>query len=264
MRWRNLVIASGLLCLFAALGFQGGRQFFVQVFASTDLNVRPFILERVHFAISQGKEIITARERMVRRRDGAVHLSGTMYRSDGGPSFSARRVEFPDGLEGMIIDSVQSKMTVRIPQSDLARKRARLLTPPVQCVFAKDGSEHVDGEEDLLGQRAIRIAQQTQSNDLDRIVYWLLPDFNCETVQTAIQKRADPAGEWQTTQGIRMTSFSEQEPDPKVFADWTSYKEMKPSDLKREISRKSGITPQQCPKCFEDDPSDKKYLENRP
>jgi len=260
MKSKKLVGALGVMFLLVTLHYSSGKQVFTRVFASTDLNVRPYVMEKIHFIVSEGKEIVTAKVIESRRRDGATHESHTYFNHDGTVAQEGRRFELPDGYTGMVMDSIRSKSTIRIPDAEAASKKTDLMNPPPQC--ARPG-EIVEGEESLFGNQTMRIVQQAKSDSLERNVTWRMPNFNCVTVQTWLQKRAEPMGEWKTYQGIRFSAFAEADPDPRIFVDWRGYEELKPSDLKRKLLRKNGVTPEQCPQCFEDDPSDKKYLESR-
>jgi hypothetical protein len=82
--------------------------------------------------------------------------------------------------------------------------------------------------------------------------------FNCLVVQDYTQVQA-LNGDWQTTQGKRLTAFREAEPDPVPFTDWLGYTEMAPVAMKAKWSLAHGFTPENCPACFRPDPSDKNY-----
>lgn len=73
--------------------------------------LRPFVAEDVQFFLQDGREIVTTREKLERRRDGALHSAGTLYNPDGTSRASLGRVDFPDGRVAMIADSIRAKST---------------------------------------------------------------------------------------------------------------------------------------------------------
>lgn len=173
------------------------------------------------------------------------------------PDVVFRSVDLPDGTHVMISDEAQSKTTgsTRSPE-ELAAEKSDLLNPSPQCAGI---GESIDGEETLLGQRAIRVLTAAPTG-LSRRIVWAFPEFNCAVAQMIVQTKSDPNSPWQTTQGSRLTSFSAADPDPSLFTNWAGYDELKPSDVRRRLNVKHGITPQNCPQCFKGDPTDAAYL----
>jgi hypothetical protein len=239
------------------LSYASARSFYVHSYAQTNLHVRPYIAEQVSFKSGLGKEVITERRTVSRRRDGSLHRSGILYRSDGTEAWILRRVDFADGLIGMIIDAVHAKATGYVSQSRLAGEKAFMLNPPPNCALP---GESVDGEEILFGYRAIRLVRERAPGKLMRDIQWRLVDFGCEGLQLYIQSRPTDSGEWTTVGGLRLVSIVEAEPDERLFNDWSQYEELKPSDIKRRLAAKAAVTAEQCPKCFADDSSDQGYL----
>lgn len=250
IRW--LVVSAGV----AVLGYLSARVFFIHTYAQSELQVRPYIAAQVSFASTSGKEVIFDRRTESRRRDGSVHKLGVMYRSDGSEAGTFRRVDFADGVVGMIVDKIQAKATGRVDSSRLAAYKAFVLNPPPNC--ASRGYK-VDGEELLFGHRAILLTRQTDAGSNLRELSWALPDFNCATVQSYKQERTTADEEWRTISGLRLISFVEADPDARDFTNWSQYQEMRPSELKRKLAETAGLTPQSCSQCFADDPSDREY-----
>lgn len=250
MGW--LALCAGI----GALGYFTAREVFVRTYAQTDIQVRPFVAQQIGFKIVAGREVMLERKTESRRRDASVHKVGTMYRDDGTEAGTFRRVDFADGLVGMIIDSIKAKATGRNRPRRVAAYKAFLLNPPPNC--ASRGYV-VDGEEWMFGQRAIRLIRQASPESLEREMSWMLPDFNCATLQMFMQRKDATSGQWQTAFGFRLVSFIEVDPEENVFSNWSHYEEMKPSDLKRKLAEKAGLTPQTCPECFASDHSDMNY-----
>lgn len=242
----------------AAIAFKGGKDMFVKVYAQADPSVRPYVMEQWDFVVEDnGAEVITARNATSRRRDASRH-SLTM-RTIGSRTIGLRRVDFADGRESAVIDAIGAKMTGLTPEAERASEKAWLLNPPPQCASS---TETVDREETLFGQRAIKILSGASRGV--RWTFWRLPDFNCETIQVRMEERDSSSGVWRLKAGKRLMSFAETDPDPALFSNWSGYREMKPSDLKREMYSSDGVTPEICPACFADEPAlDRRYAESR-
>lgn len=254
-------IAIGIAALAAVvcLGYWGGRQIFIRAFAQTDLNIRPYIADDIQFYVANGKQIVSATEITARRKDGAFRRAETFYRPDGTTEFTLSRVEFPDGYVAMVSDYIRGKSTGTRSSAQVAGIKNSLLNSPPHCAYSVPGlTETVEGEDTLFGFKAYRVIRPLASEK--RYLSWRLPDFNCVVVQSLEQTFDETTNSWQTTAGKRLTAFAEVTPDPQIFTDWSIYSEMKPSDLKRAVYTKSGITAAQCPKCFgSEEESDTNY-----
>jgi hypothetical protein len=240
----------------AVVGYLGSRWAFYRAYAQLGIQVRPYIAQIENYSVVEGREVLVTRRTEVRRRDGAVHKSGTMYRPDGTPIGTIRRVDFPDGVVGMMVDELKAKATGRLSPRRVAARKLHLLNPPPNCAWK---GHTVDGEEILFGHRAVRLIMQPGSDSLWRAITWAFPDFNCVTLQVVRQERAGVGADWRTTGGLRLISFAAIDPEEGVFSNWSRYEEMKPSELKRRAALHAGLTPQSCPACFAGDPSDRGY-----
>lgn len=246
----NLKRASavfGFVIAAAGISYWGAKQVFIRAFATTDLKVRPYVAWKIDFVVAEGKEVTTAQTISVRRRDGASVQIATMYPARGA-AITARRVDFPDGYAGTIIDSIRAKMTGRKSAVAVDADKATLMNSPGDCAYP---GEKVQGEGNTFGYHVVQVVS---GNDTARFVSWRLPDFSCMPVQTVLQNRSSVNGTWQTTNGSRVVSFIQTDPDPRIFTGWDGYSEEGPSDLRKKLMTNSGITPQQCPNCFADDP----------
>jgi hypothetical protein len=247
----KLSISILVAAVVIALGYTGGKWIFVRAFASANLNVRPFIAQAMDYTVVSGQKRISEVEIIARRSDGATEKTGTFYNANGTVKIALRRVDFPDGYTGMIIDSLRAKATGHKPAAMLAGEKDFFFNPPAQCLMGS--GETLAGTDTLFGQRAFRVIRQGSPGALVRIVEWRLADFNCAPVQGYVQRRPSAAAEWQTQAGRELTAFSAANPDPKFFTGWEGYNEMKPSDIMSKLAQRSGITPQRCPQCFAGD-----------
>ena len=255
IRSRVAVVAGAVAV--SCIGYFAGRRGFVRVYAQSPLIVRAYVMEQYDFVVKDGNEVVTARYTTSRRQDGSTVMQGSHA---GIGRFEARRVEFIDGRMGMIVDQLNLKMTGQRTEEDVAHQKARLLSPPPQCAA---NSERVEGQETLFGYRAYRITSPIPApagHDV-RYVHWDMPDFNCALVQMETQERDPVSGQWRPKDGKHLSAFAGVDPDAALFTGWEGYREMKPSDIKREFSRREGKTPDSCPACFSDDPSDTRYQE---
>lgn len=241
----------------AVIGYIALHVWFLRTYAQSDVQVRPYVAQMVDFVATNGKEVVVERRTVSRRSDGSVHTGGVLYKQDGTEAATVRRVDLADGtVVGPIVDSVRAKATGRVSNEQLAAEKEFDQNPPSQCAL---GGEQVDGEDTLFGYRAIRLIKQAPGQDLVRYMFWRLPDFNCAQVQSFRQQRSSSAQPWTTMVGLRLVSFAAAEPSATLFSDWNTYEEMKPSDIKRAMAQKDGLTPETCPKCFAGDPSDQNY-----
>jgi hypothetical protein len=245
MNTKRLFGIAGVLAAAVVIGYFAGRQTLIGVSASSNIQVRPYVMETTDSVTSGGQEHVTAHDVVSRRRDGAVDDSSTVYGAQG-PEVTVRREEFPGGLNVVIYDSLHAKSTTVQPSGTVDAQQSWLVNSPPQCATP---GETVDGTDKLFGNRAVRILRQ-QPDRLSRILFWRLPGFNCVTVQLLAQKRAAASGAWETVQEKRLTGFSETDPNPSLFSNWVGYQEMKPSDVKAAYLRSRGVTPQQCKSCF--------------
>lgn len=250
----RIVLMMGTAVAVLLVGYWGGQQLFVRALAQTDLSVRPYIAEDTQFYVKDGKGIVTAKEVTVRRRDGAFRKTWTFYSPAGIPGITISRIEFPDGYVAMVADAIFGKSTGKKPGVDVAAAKSSLLNPPPQCTYNAPQaglSETVDGEDSLFGFRAIRVIRALPKNQ--RYVSWRLPDFQCVVVQSSDQMFDTATNSWVVTQGKRLTAFASVDPDARIFTNWNTYSEMSPSELKRAVYKQSGVTADECPKCFAPD-----------
>jgi hypothetical protein len=224
------------------------------VMAQTNLNVRPFVFEQVHYVIdpTDGKEVVEAIDTVARSRSGAIVHAGTLYH-DGKAYTGLRKIELPNSFVGLVVDSLKSKTTAYRPDSVLAESK--------MSFESKSGCSQLgytnDGEEIIAGQRTVRIVG-VNADQLTRLTIWQLPDFNCQTVQATIDRRSSPTGDWQLSSGSHLTKFAPTDPDPALFSGFATYTEISPSQLTKRVADQEGITAPACPKCKD---ADKTYAD---
>jgi len=221
------------------------------VLAQTDLDVRPYVSEQVHYLVVNGAEQVVVRETVARTRSGAKVHAGTIYSPDGKHDMKGmRRIDLPDGFVGMMIDSLGIKSTGRRADQNLAEWKAEMAHRNQSKDCANQGGQ-IEGEEVLGGQRALREVRLT-ADGLGRIVLWLLPDYDCEAVQGVIQKRASTDAPWEATAGSHLAKFVEIDPDPALFSGFAHYSEMPPTQLVKKAAEEQGVvlpSLKDCPKC---------------
>jgi hypothetical protein len=208
------------------------------------LKLRPFVMTQENYAMRDGAEIQTGLYTSQRGRDGTTYSTLTQPGQRG----RVRRIEAPGGRLVLIQDTIRSITTTWLSKQEVVARRAALLTPPPRCL--KDG-ETVDGEEVLLGHKAIRIASAVPGGQGARYLYWRLPGFACAEVQMLVQTPGLAPGEWVAAMGKRLKTFVEKDPGPALYGGWKAYTERTPTQVKQELARAAGQTPETCPQCFE-------------
>jgi len=253
----RFIVAATFLVGITAFGYLAGKKGFRNVRAASELNVKPFVMQYADYTVTDNRQTVTARYTKGRKSDGSFYALGTMYSPNGEVLSEFRRVDdLTNGTTVFIVDLVHAKSTGGIDKRNWAHQKESLLHPPENCAWTGDA---VDGQEVMFGYTAIRVVQHDGAQSVERHIDWRLPEFSCETVQSQIQKRDNPSQPWRTTLGSQLTSFAEIQPDDKQFTYWNEYSEMKPSDIKRAVSRLKGLTPDSCEQCFKDEESDAAY-----
>lgn len=212
------------------------------------IKVRPYVIDYDNLVVHDGVEKIIGHTTESRRGDGAT--GSVFYPTPTHPDtpnpkgeIVFRRIDFSDGISAMIVDEVQAKSTQRYAQADVARQnKADFFDRTGPDCFSKEGArETMEGTDTLFGYSAVRFSQLTgkdkvtQEAALSRVIFWMLPDFNCAEVQDFSQVRASKTEEWRTTQGNRLTKIAAIEPDPAPFTNWLGYEEMKPFEIVRRV-----------------------------
>jgi hypothetical protein len=223
----------------AGFAYYGTRRVTVNAYASQPLSLRSFVLVQTHFKVENGKTTITGHMVEAQRKDGTTVKTS--------PEIGIRRIDHPDGFTAMLVDKLKSKSTGQKPQEMVAGQKAHRQAAPLNCVFGS--YEIVDGQDTILGQRAVRIIELPPTG-LERTIYWRLPDFGCLNLQALIQTRPDLDAEWTTTNGFRPESFVEQEPDKRLFDVPTDYAELKPSEITHRVLQDAGISEKDCKNCL--------------
>lgn len=241
-KWISLAVLVGVTAIVTAVV---SFNYSVAAKAAADINVRPFVLEQtlLNYANNSSGDVLE-RRMLLRRRDSSEATIGTQF-SGRGP-ITLRRVDWADGRSSLLVDLVHGRMSGFRPQLSVARRKERLLSAPANCVFP---GESKVGEETLAGKVAYRIERQ-QAPD-DRATEWRLPDYQCQAIQVVRERLSN--GAWIKTFEARMDLFQEIDPDPNVFENWTAYEELRPSELRARLYQSMGVTPEECPKCFEKD-----------
>jgi hypothetical protein len=245
----------GALLLGAALAaaYRGGGLLFVHAFAQSDSQVRPYIMHTEEWGTDeQNKGAFTklVDHSIVRRQDGTVSDNRVPARPYQGSFMSMRVVSFPTGRSVEVDDHSQSKSTMQLPAEQAARAKAEMANPPANCAYR---DHPVDGVETLFGQKAVRVT--LLSNQNRKWIAWELPDFSCVVVKRVVYDK-DESGQWAKVAEMKLTSFVSADPDLAQFTGFDNYAEVGPTELTSRFLRSYGITPDQCPNCFREDPND--------
>lgn len=234
----------------AAAVFYGTRKATMNVYANQPISTRPYVMFRDNFRVEAGKEVFANRDTIAQRQDGAL-VRVMVNPKDGS---TVRRIDDPShDYVGMWFDKLKLKSTGHPPTNAIAVHKQQIQNPPQNCLFGV--YEFVDGEDVLLGHKALRIIQQVPSG-LDRQVSWRFAEFGCVTVQSYHQARLAASAEWATTDGTRLMAFAAQEPDTRLFSDAVDYSEVKPSDTRRRMMLDAGIDEKKCKDCLVNEPDD--------
>ncbi len=248
---RKLMWVMGVILLTSMAGtvYWSTKKATVAVYASQPISARPYVMERVQYRVDNGQATTVAHELLAQRRDGTtVKLM---------PEAGVRRVDHPDGYVAMIVDRLKLKSTAQKPKDMVATQKNQMQSAPQNCIFGLN--EFVDGEDVILGQKALRI-MTLPPNGLEREIDWRLPDFGCITIQTLLQTRPELGAGWTTTHGIRPEAFAEKEPDPRLFSNDANFSEVKPSEITHRMLAEAGVTEKDCQKCLgTQDAGDKNY-----
>jgi hypothetical protein len=250
MKTIRIAILVGMACC----AFYISRGLLIGAQSDAVLNLAPFVLTTTDYVMQNGKEVDTMDNTMERRQDGSVNMVGTRLQ---GPEIGKqyRKIELANGFEGMILPDLKIKETGYMDAAQLAGRKARLASPPADCI---DRNDTLIARTKLMGQDAIELVH-LGGDQSSRRLEWRFSAFSCVAVQLQIQRQGAD-GQWETTLGKRLDSFHAGDPPEGDFSGWESFQEMRPSDVKRAIAQRDGITKAQCPKCFEDDSvGDKKY-----
>ena len=140
LKWFLCVIALG------AVAYFGADKWYRHAHASRVLNVRPYILERVDFAIVNGREKVTAHTVFARREDGVIARVGVLYHDQS--TVNLRRVDDPNGFTAMISNLLSIRSSGRIPEKRIANHANCTMNPPAHCT---DSGEIIDGADLFYG-----------------------------------------------------------------------------------------------------------------
>jgi hypothetical protein len=231
------------------------RRLTINRVASAQVVARPFTLEQITLTFQNNPAGEVANKRVLAvRADGSEAYLETVAGGRG----IARRLRMADGTYAGIVDFIQAKMTGYLRKDEMAHMKSLWTNPPRDCVFP--GSDTLVGHEKLFGIDAA-IVRVEYRNRAIRKTHWRFPEFACTMVRSVLEERqAD--GTYRLVSETRPVVFGQGEPDARLFERSDRYKEMPPSDLKREALAKLGVTPETCPECYKNNmsPSDAEYL----
>src|SRR5215472_6612666 len=218
MRKKRLLLWLIIVLVACFIVWKVAERTMQHVLAQTDLDVRPYVSEQVHYFVVNGAEQVVVRETVARTRSGAKVHQGTMYSPDGKHDLKGmRRIDLPDGFVGMMIDSLGIKSTGRRADQNLAEWKAEMA--------------HRNQSKDCANQGG---------------------QIEGEAVLGVIQKRASTDAPWEATAGSHLAKFVEIDPDPALFSGFAHYSEMPPTQLVKKAAEEQGVvlpSLKDCPKC---------------
>ena len=249
-----------LLALLGA-GYWGAKHGLLQAVAASDVNVRPYKMEYLRVAVINGEEKIASEVTEYRRRDGSTVEIDREYTPKGRLLGDVRRISLSDGVEAIVVDVTRTKSTTRLSPDRLAAEKTFWKSQAdSNCVLNGEVSDATDV---AGGWKAVRVVRSQGENS--RMLIVRLPEFGCTIVQTSLQTRSGSTESWRTTASTRLVSFSEVDPPDALFADWMNYEEVGPSEVRKRLFNKAGISPKQCPGCFAvNERLETDYREHRP
>lgn len=219
----------------------------------------PFIMRQHVVALdSQDRPQVTEDRITAVRGDGMeVRLVTRPTRPEAGIATLLIR---PDGYATAGFEGLGARMSAFLTRRKMEAIQMRALMAAGGCRFA---NEKTAGEEQILGiHTKMLIAEQPGK----RLVNWRAPGFMCVDLKFTEESLND--GVWKTALSVVPVTFEAKTPPADLFdeAHLTALKEMKPSQLQALVNHKSGVTPESCPRCFQNETierMDRGYQENQ-
>ncbi len=174
------------------------------------------------------KGVLRYRTTLAMRSDGTRSAVSTLQGRLGEAGETSRTISYMDGRRVSMWPGISAKTTTpRATAAVAAQRRARLLSPPSNCV---QPWEKFDGYATLAGQR-IAILKSWD------VTSWRAPELACEELQYRVYDRQTGGG-YALRIEKRLVSLELGEPDPHLFDQRADYLEMKPSDVLRALDKK--------------------------
>lgn len=219
----------------------------------------PFIMRQHVVALdSQDRPQVTEDRITAVRGDGMeVRLVTRPARPETGVATLMIR---PDGYATAGFEGLGARMSAFLTRRKMEAIQMRALMAAGGCRFAH---EKEAGEEQILGiHTKMLIAGQPGK----RLVNWRAPGFMCVDVKFTEETLND--GVWKTALSVVPVTFEAKAPPAELFdeAHLAALREMKPSQLQALANQRNGVTPESCPRCFQNEMierMDRGYRENQ-
>jgi len=243
---------KSLLAVLAAAGcvllYGLSRQLTISRIAHAQVATVAFTVEQWSFG-SDGK--LTESRTTARRSDGSEAVIS--HHPETAP---ARQILNPDGSTATFFNDFKAKWSYYKTSQERAHRAQLIQHPPVDCVEMPGAEKVLVSDPDLLygisglvpddlGTKAIPVIRETGTW---RHVEMRAPSLGCFPL--AVIHEVKSKQDWTPLLEVKAIYLKIAEPDPILFARSDEYKEMKPSELRKEALRKQGVTAEQCPTCF--------------
>ena len=211
---------------------------------------RGYRSQELEYVVIAGVEIPLNEYTEEMRIDGTQALMITPFGKPGGTRISVRYVTLPDGNSLAVIDSLRIKSTIRQKAKVPVRAGWLPFGRKPNCV----GPREIEvGSEQLMATHMVEIQRGAKNGAVFRRMEWRSPDLGCVTFQIEVQKLGGSLPTWNTVRGLRLMSLASFTDDPRMFDLATSYREVKPSELRQQFFMASGVANTDCPSCFSTD-----------
>jgi hypothetical protein len=198
----------------------------------------PFVLQRDIYHYAQNPAgVLAMRETIGRRSDGTTVEIRTVGLPAGG--LQVRRIKFMDGSWLDLADFLRIRMAWPAgPEWRGAHVRARILSPPSNCVFV---GYTLIKEQDAVIDHGVTVIRYDDAGNGMRATTWAAPDLGCADLQYRVEER-QPDGSYKLLTLAKPVSLQLLEPDSRLFQEGQDYAEVRPSEFERRVDARVGHT----------------------
>lgn len=200
-------------------------------------SVHAFTLKTEIYGHPEGQPVKLHHRRTVAvRSDGTRATLSTLSGRAGQAGEEERIIAFLDGRTVSIHRGIAAKTTFAPRSAVAAARKARLFSPPPNCVYP--GFEFA-GRDTIAGELAVILKHVSEPLGWATTT-WEAPGLGCEQLQYQSYDK-QPDGSFKLSTEMRTISLVMGEPDPQLFdLPQSGYEEMKPSDILRAYDKKYG------------------------
>ncbi len=256
-KWKRILAVLALVVAAYYCGLVGTNLLLPKVAAQVPPT--PFMMRQHVVAFdSQDRPQVTEDRITAIRSDGMeVRLVTRPARPEAGVATLLIR---PDGSATAGFEGLGARMSAFLTRRKVEAIQMRALMVAAGCQLAH---EKLAGEEEILGiHTRMLIAGQPGK----RLINWRAPGFQC--VDLKFTEETLSGGVWKTALSVVPVTFEAKAPPDELFdeARLAAMKEMRPSQLQALVNQRSGVTPESCPTCFQNETierMDRGYQENQ-